>query len=117
MVQSLKNIKKVLDDTFGSPDEALKTIRAVSEALSGLDPAKMRQVKAILADVGKVKGSPEELQTLLEVIRLITSADMEQLNAIRTITDNVIKLSKLIPKEGLAGLPLKEIIEEVRKGG
>lgn len=113
----VQGIKKFFDDTFGSPDEALKTLRAVSEALSGLDRAKIRQVKSILTEVARVKGSPEELQMVLELIRLITSANMEQLNAVREITANLVKLAKLLPKEGLAGLPLKEIVEEVRKGG
>ena len=111
------SIKRFFNETFGSPDEALKTIRAVSEALTGLDRTKIRQVRSILAEVGKVKGSPEELQMVLELIRLITSADMGQLNAVREITANLVRLGKLLPKEGLAGLPFKEIVEEVKKGG
>ncbi len=111
-------IKKFFDETFGSPDEALKTVRGVSDALTSLDRAKLRLVRSVLTEVGKVKGSPEELETFLELLRVITSASMEQLTAIRDITANLVKLVKLLPKDmSLQALPLKEIIEEVRKGG
>ena len=114
----VQNIKKFFDETFGSPEEALKTMRGVSEALTSLDQAKLRLLRSVLAEVGKVKGSPEELEAFLEIMRLITSASMEQLTAIRDITTNLIKLGKLLPKDmSLQALPLKEIIEEVRKGG
>ncbi|MBA7657082.1 hypothetical protein ES703_65012 [subsurface metagenome] len=110
-------LKKFFDETFGSPDEALKAVRGVSEALTSLDKAKLRLVRSVIVEVGKVKGSPEELETLLELMRLITSASLEQLTAIRDITANVVKLVKLLPKDmSLQTLPLKEIIEEVRKG-
>jgi len=111
------NIKKFFDETFGSPEEALKAVRGVSEVLTSLDKAKLRLVRSVIAEVGKVKGSPEELETFLEIMRLITSASLEQLTAIRDITANMVKLAKFLPKEGLANIPIKEIIEEVRKGG
>jgi len=110
-------IKKFFDETFGSPDEALKTMRGVSEALTTLDKAKLRLVRSVVVEVGKVKGSPEELRMLLDLLRIITSASLEQLTAIRDITANLVKLVRFLPKEGLANLPFKEIIEEVRKGG
>jgi len=111
-------IKKFFDETFGSPDEALKTMMGVSEALTILDQAKLRLVRSVLVEVGKVKGSPEELQTVLELIRVITSASVEHLTAIRDITANLVKLARLLPKDmSLQTLPLKEIIEEVRGGG
>ncbi|GAH42144.1 unnamed protein product [marine sediment metagenome] len=114
----VQNIKKFFDETFGSPEEALKTMRGVSEALTSLDQAKLRLLRSVLAEVGKVKGSPEELEAFLEIMRLITNASMEQLTAIRDITSNLIKLGKLLPKDmSLQALPLKEIIEEVGKGG
>ncbi len=114
----VQNIKKFFDETFGSPEEALKTMRGVSEALTSLDQAKLRLLRSVLAEVGKVKGSPEELEAFLEILRLITSASMEQLTAIRDIIANLVKLGKLLPKDlSLQALPLKEIIEEVRRSG
>ena len=107
-------IKKFFDETFGSPEEALKTVRGVSEALSNLDQAKLRLVKSVLAEAGKVKGSPEELPMVLDLIRLITATNMEQLTAVRDILANLAKLVKLLPKD-LKQLPLKEIIEEVKR--
>ncbi|GAH43513.1 unnamed protein product, partial [marine sediment metagenome] len=104
--------------TFGSPDEALKAVREVSEALTSLDRAKLRLVRSVIAEVGKVKGSPEELGTFLELIRLITSCDIERLKDINSITSNLVKLVKLLPKDmSLQALPLKEIIAEVRSSG
>jgi len=107
-------LKKFMDETFGTPQEALKTVTGVSAALASLDQAKLRLVKSVLTEAGKVKGSPEELGMVLDLIRLITSANMEQLNAVRDILANLVKLVRLLPKD-LKQLPLKEIIEEVRK--
>ena len=106
-------IIKQIEEKLGLP-----SLTSVSEVLKSLpDERKLRLVKQILDSSAKVKGSPEELGTLLELIRVISSVSLEQLTAIKDITANLIKLSKLLPKEGLANLPIKEIIEEVRKGG
>lgn len=114
----VQNVKKFLDETFGSPEEALKTMRGVSEAFTSLDKEKLRLVRSVLTEVGKVKGSPEELEAFLEIMRLITTAPLEQLTAVRDIAANLVKLGKLLPKDmSLQALPLKEIIEEVRKSG
>jgi len=110
-------IKKILDETLGPPQEALKTLRGVSEALTSLDQPKLRLLKSTLDSVAKVKGSPEELQMVLEIIRLIVSADIERLTTVRDITANLVKLVRYLPKEALKELPLKEIAEEIRKGG
>jgi len=110
-------IKKILDETFGPPGEALKTIRGVSEALSTLDQPKLRLLKSTLDSVAKVKGSPQELDMVLELIRLIVSADMEKIVAVRDIVTNLVKLVRYLPKEALAALPIKEIVGEIRKGG
>lgn len=115
MPNGLGGLKKAFDKTFGPPGEALKTIRVVSDALTSLDQAKLRLVKSVLGEVGKVKGSPEELQMVLDLIRLITGASTEQLTAIRDILANLTKLVKYLPKD-LKQLPLKEIVEEIKKG-
>lgn len=109
-------LKRFFDETFGSPEEALKTMKGVSEALTSLDQAKLRLVRSVLESAGKVKGSPEELATLLEVVRIISSTNLQQLTAVRDITANLVKLAKLFP-EGLKQIPLSEIIAEVRKSG
>jgi len=106
-------IVKQIEEKLGLP-----SLTSVSEVLKSLpDERKLRLVKQILDSSAKVKGSPEELETLLDLMRIITSASLEQLTALRDITANLVKLVRLLPKEGLANLPLKEIIEEVRKSG
>lgn len=103
-------VMKQLEKKLGLPP-----LIEISEVLKNLpDEKKLRLVKAVLESASKVKGSPQELQMVLDLIRLITSANMEQLTAIRDITSNIVKLAKYLPKEGL---PLKEIVEEFRKGG
>lgn len=93
----------------------LPSLKEVSQTLQNIpEEKKLRLVKQVLDSAAKVKGSPEELQTLLELIRLIISADMEQLTAVRDITANLVKLAKLLPKEGLSQLPLKEIMNELK---
>jgi hypothetical protein len=109
--------KKFMNKTFGTPQEALRTVTGISEAVTSLDNSKLRLLKSILEAAAKVKGSPEELQTVLELVRLIVAADIGQLTAVRDITANLVKLVRLLPKEGLASLPLKEIVAEVRKSG
>lgn len=102
-----------IERTLGLPP-----LTQVSNVLKALpDEKKLRLVKSLLDSAAKVRGSPEELQILLELIRLIISANLEQLTAIRDITSNLLKLVKYLPKDmSLKTLPLKEIMEEIRKG-
>lgn len=107
----MASILKQLEEKLGLP-----SLLQVSDVLKHLpDESKLRLVKQILDSAGKVKGSPKELETLLELIRLITSADIEQLNAVREIISNVLKLVRYLPKEALKQLPVKEVMEEIRK--
>ena len=104
---------KSIEEKFGLP-----SLTQVSEVLKALpDERKLRLVKQILDSLAKLKGSPEELQMALELVRLIAGASMEQLNAIRDITANLVKLARYLPKEGLKQLPLKEIADEISKSG
>jgi hypothetical protein len=116
MPNGLSEIKKMFDKTFGQPGEALQAVRGISEALSALDAQKLRLLRSVLDAAAKVKGSPGELEIFLEVIRLITSASMEQLTAIRDILTNLSKILKYLPREKLGGLPIKEIISEIAGG-
>jgi len=94
----------------------LPSLKNVSDTLRNLpDERRLRQLKQILGSAAKVKGSPEELQILLELIRLIVTADTEKLTAVKDITSNILKLVKYLPQEALKGLPLKEIVEEIRR--
>lgn len=104
-------VMKHIEEKLGLPP-----LLQVSDVLKHLpDEPKLRLVKQILDSAGKVKGSPKELETLLELIRLITSADIEQLNAVREIISNLLKLVRYLPKEALKQLPVKEVMEEIRK--
>lgn len=103
---------KQIEEKLGLP-----SLTSVSEVLKNLpDEKKLRLVKQILDSAVKVKGGPEELETLLEVIRLISGASLEQLTAIRDITANLVKLARLLPKDlSLDKLPLGEIVSELKK--
>jgi len=91
----------------------LPSLKEAAGSLRNLpDEKKLRLVKQILDSAAKVKGNPEELQMALELIRVIASADMEHLTAIKDITSNLVKLAKFLPKEGL--LPIKEIVDEIK---
>lgn len=99
-----------IEQSFGLPP-----LTQVSEVLRSLpDEKKLRLVKQVLDSATKVKGSPEELRMVLDLIRLITATNMEQLTAVRDILANLAKLVRLLPKD-LKQLPLKEIIEEVKR--
>ena len=110
-------LKKIFDEALGPPGEALKTVRAISESLAAVDEAKLRLVKSIIDSIGKVKGSPQELEAFLEIIKLITATDIEKLTVIRDIISLLVRAMRYLPKEGLKGLPLKEIVEEFRQSG
>lgn len=109
-------LKKMFDGTFGPPGEALKSLKGISEALSTLDAQKLRALKSVLDAAAKVKGGPGELELFVEMVRLITSASMEQLTAIRDILANLNTILKHIPKEQLSQLPVKEILSEIAGG-
>jgi len=103
-------VLRALEKKLGLP-----SLKEVGQTLQNVpEEKKLRLVKQVLDSAAKVKGSPEELQMVLELIRLITSASMEQLTAIKGITANLVKLSKLLPKD-LKQLPLKEIVSELKK--
>lgn len=100
-----------IEKKFGLPP--LTEVASVLKALP--DEKKLRLVKGVIDSAAKVKGSPEELKTLLELIKIIVTASPEQISAVKDITANLVKLAKYLPKD-LKQLPLKEIVEEVRKG-
>ncbi len=111
----VSGLKKWFDDTVGPPGEALKAVRDISTALTTVDEAKLRLLKTLIDSVGRVRGSPEELQLFLEVMRLVSSCTMEQLEAVRDITANLVKLVRYLPKGGLDALPIKDIMREMKK--
>lgn len=111
MVSELGKLVRDIEKKIGLP-----RLSEVSQILKNLpDDKTLKQVRGIISDVGKVKGSPEELAVALTLIKYIVEADMEHLNAIKEITGNILKLSKLLPKDALTQLPLGEIIEEIKK--
>ena len=100
-------IFKQIEEKFGLP-----SLSRISEVLKQIpDERKLRLVKQIIDSATKIKGSPEELELLLELIRLITMVDIEQLKAVKSITANLLKLVKLLPKE----IATKEILAEIKK--
>lgn len=108
----VNDLKKFFDKTFGPPGEALKAFKDISQAVSTLDETKLHLLRETLETAAKVKGSPEELQALLELFRLIASTDMEHLKAVESITLNLVKLAKLFPK---GQLNVRELIQEMKK--
>lgn len=106
----LGKLIREVEDKIGLPKLA-----EVAEVLKSLDERKLRIVKAVLNDVSKIKGSPEELAMVVALVKYITDADMEHLNAVRDITANLVKVVKYLPKDAIKELPLKEIAQEVKK--
>lgn len=79
------------------------------------DEKRLKQIRAIINDIGKIKGSPDELAMAVALVKFIVEADMEHLNAVKDITGNLVKLMRYLPKDTLIQLPLGEIVEEIRK--
>lgn len=79
------------------------------------DEAKLKQVKAIIGEIGKLKNTPEELAMALALIKYIVEVDMEHLNAVKDITGNLVKLIRLLPRDALSKLPVDEILSEIKK--
>lgn len=109
--RGLDKLRKDIESTVGLPklSEVADTLRSLP------DEKKLRLVKAIINDIGRVKGSPEELALAYSLIKTIAEADMEHLQAVKEITANLVKLVRLLPKDALGKLPLGEIAEEIRK--
>lgn len=107
----LKGLIKDIEKTVGLPK-----LGDVAGALRNLpDEKRLRLVRSIINDIGRVKGSPEELALVVALIKLIIDADMEHLNAVKEITANLVKLIRYLPKDALSQLPVSEIVEEIRK--
>lgn len=94
----------------------LPKLSDVASTLKNLpDEKTLRLVKSIIGDIGKVKGSQDELLMAVALIKFIAEADMEHLNAIKEITGNLVKLIRYLPKGMLSQLPVAEIAEEIQK--
>lgn len=111
----VQEIQKGLNKLFGTPGEVIKNLKEISQALSSMDNEKLKLLQLVLDSAAGMRGSPEELKALLELIKLITSASLEQLTAVKDITSNIAKVVQNLPKEGLKSLPIKEIAEEFKK--
>lgn len=80
------------------------------------DEARLRLIKGIISDIGKVKGSPEEMAVVYALVKLIfVEADINHLKVVKDITGNLVKLVQNIPKEMLSKIPVDEIVTEIRK--
>lgn len=106
-----------MKELLGDPRETLAQVAEISKMLSQLDPYKMKQLRAIIEGMAQLKGSPQELNAVMEIVRFICCTSPEHLSAVRDITTNLVKLAHMLPKDGLANLPFKDIIGEFRKGG
>lgn len=107
----LKGILKDIEEKAGLPK-----LTEVADTLRNLpDEKRLRQLRAIITDVGRVKGSPEELALAVAMIKLIVEADAEHLKAVKDITGNLVKLARLLPKDAIRELPLGEIAQEIKK--
>ena len=111
VLRGLNKLRKDIESTVGLPK-----LSDVADTLRSLpDEKKLRLLKAIINDIGRVKGSPEELALAYSLIKTIVEANMEHLQAVKEITANLVKLVRLLPKDALRQLPLGEIAEEIRK--
>lgn len=80
------------------------------------DEARLRLIKGIVSDLGKVKGSPEEMAVVYALVKLIfVEADITHLKVVKGITGDLVKLVQNIPKDILSKIPVEEIVEEIRK--
>jgi hypothetical protein len=118
----LNNIKSLIDGSLGPPGEALKNLKDISQALASIDIAKLKLLYTIINSVDKVKGTPQELQVFLEILRLMSTFSPEQLNAVNDIIVNLTKLLRLLPREQLKNMPIGDlakvatsILEEFKK--
>ncbi len=94
----------------------LPKLTEVSDIMKNMPGEKtLGQLRAIIKDIGKIKGSPDELAMAVALLKLIVEADMEHLNAIKDITGNLVKLMKFLPKDALSQFPLGEVLAEIKK--
>jgi hypothetical protein len=95
----------------------LPKVSEIGDVLKNMpDERQLKLLRSILADVEKIKSSPEELVTVMSVIQLIAQVDMERLMAVKGITGDLVKLAKVLPlADLLKQLPVKEVVAEVKK--
>jgi len=106
-----KGLLREVEEKIGLPK-----VEDVAQVLKNLpDEKTLKLVKGIISDIGKVKGSTEELVLAVAMVKFIAEADMQHLSAVKEITDNLVKLIRLFPKDILTQLPVSEIVEEIKK--
>lgn len=106
-----KRMMREIEETIGLPK--LSDAAQIFKSLP--DEKTLRQLRAIINDIGKVKGGPDELAMAVALIKFIVEADMEHINAVKDITGNLVKLIRYLPKDALSQIPLGEIVAEIKK--
>jgi hypothetical protein len=109
----VSGIKNFLDGSLGPPGEALKNLKELTQALASIDIAKLRLLYALINSVDKIKGTPEELQTFVQIVTLLSAFSVEQLNALNDIIVNLTKLLRLLPREQLKNIPAGDLAKVV----
>ncbi len=104
-------IKKEMDKLFGSPGEAMKSIKELSDSVAALDTAKLKELRGILAAVGGVQVGPEEIKLIVEMVKIICAVDIEKVKEFRQLIVNLTQLVKLLPRD----IPIGEILQTVRE--
>jgi hypothetical protein len=127
MVQSLQNFKKQMDESFGSPAQAIKSIKELSDSLAQFDHAKLKDLKALLAtmDLERLKTVLEIIKQLrsvdirstdmVEVVKMIVNLDIAKVKEFNQVLVNLIALVKLLPKD-FKDLPIGEILNQLKQG-
>jgi superfamily I DNA and/or RNA helicase len=115
----VSDIQKGLNKLFGTPSEVIKNLKEISQSLSSLDNTKLKLLQSVLDSAATMKGNPEELKMLLELIKLITGASIEQLTVVKDITANIVQIVQNLPEGGIKTpiKAIKEIVEEYKKSG
>lgn len=94
----------------------LPNLSEIAEVLKNVpDEARLRLVRSILIEVSRMRQGPEELSLVVELVKFIAAMPQEKVVAVRDTVEGLNKLVKLLPKDGLTGLPLRELLEELKK--
>lgn len=103
-------VLKRLGEAIGLPDVA-----DVKEVLQNLpDEKRLRLVRDIVSTVERLKAGEGELQAVFGMVSIIATVEPERLESVKEITNNLVKITKALPPDFLANLPIKEIAEEIK---
>lgn len=107
----VQKIKKQMDDIFGTPGQALKQIKELSDSVATIDMSKLKELRVILATIPSLQIDNEFLRLVVELVKILDNVELDKVKEFRQLILNISQLVAKLPKD----IPIGEILQTVKE--